>query len=79
MTGGILLIVGIAYSSINRPKTSNIIDQYTVTVQRENIALEIQASGTVEPIQSVNISPKNPGRIVKLLVDQGVIVKKVNQ
>ncbi|RMD70693.1 MAG: efflux RND transporter periplasmic adaptor subunit [Cyanobacteria bacterium J149] len=76
MTGGILLIVGIAYSSINRPKTSNIIDQYTVTVQRENIALEIQASGTVEPIQSVNISPKNPGRIVKLLVDQGVIVKK---
>ena len=38
--------------------------------------VEIQASGTVEPIQSVNISPKNPGRIAKLLVEQGSLVKK---
>ncbi len=76
MVGGILLVVGITYTSLNRPKTTNIIDEYTVTVDRETVNLEIQASGTVEPIQSVNISPKNPGRIVKLLVDQGVIVKQ---
>ncbi len=30
----------------------------------------------MEPIQSVNISPKNPGRLVRLLVDQGMIVKR---
>ena len=76
MAGGILLVVGLTYTSLNRPKTTNIIDEYTVTVDRETVNLEIQASGTVEPIQSVNISPKNPGRIVKLLVDQGVIVKQ---
>lgn len=76
MAGGILLVIGITYSSLNRPKTTNVIDQYTVTVGRETVNLEIQASGTVEPIQSVNISPKNPGRILKLLVDQGAIVKQ---
>ena len=52
------------------------VEQLTVAVKRESVELEIEASGTVEPIQSVNISPKNPGLLKQLLVDQGVSVKQ---
>jgi HlyD family secretion protein len=43
----------------------------TVAVQSEDLRVRIRASGTVTPIQSVNVSPKRAGRLVKLLVDQG--------
>jgi HlyD family secretion protein len=48
----------------------------TVIAQRETLAVEIEASGVVEPIESVNISPKNPGRLVQLRVEQGMTVKQ---
>ena len=38
--------------------------------------MEIEASGTVEPVDRVKISPKISGRLVKLGVEQGVKVKK---
>jgi HlyD family secretion protein len=40
-------------------------------VVEQTITLRIRASGSVVPIQSVNISPKQAGRIVELLVEQG--------
>lgn len=40
-------------------------------VVQQTITLRIRASGSVVPIQSVNISPKQAGRIVELLVEQG--------
>ncbi|BAQ62609.1 HlyD family secretion protein [Geminocystis sp. NIES-3708] len=77
MIGGIILIGGFAYVSLNRSNSTTAeIDKYTVPITRKTINLEIKASGTVEPIQNVNISPKNPGILERLLVDQGVIVKK---
>ncbi|NCO74539.1 MAG: efflux RND transporter periplasmic adaptor subunit [Cyanobacteria bacterium] len=76
MIGGILLVAGLSYTMTNRNNTPTNVDKYTVPVTEKTINLEIQASGTVEPIQSVNISPKNPGKLERLLVDQGVIVKK---
>lgn len=76
--GGMLLVGGWTYFISNRQSKSpeQLLNDYTVSVNRETLNLQIRASGTVEPVQSVNISPKNPGRIVKLLVDQGVIVKQ---
>ena len=47
----------------------------TVPVTLENLAVRIEANGTVEPIESVNISPKNPGILAKLLVEQGQAVE----
>ncbi len=73
--GGVLIVGSMTYALLNRPNSSTRIDEYTVPVTAETLTIEIQASGTVEPIQSVNISPKNPGRLAKLMVDQGVIVK----
>ena len=47
----------------------------TVPVQSQSLAIRIEASGTVEPIETVNLSPENPGRLVALYVDQGDEVK----
>jgi HlyD family secretion protein len=47
----------------------------TVPVKQEDLNLEIEASGRVEPIKNVNVSPKDAGRLVKLLVEQGDRVK----
>ncbi|MEM8779143.1 MAG: efflux RND transporter periplasmic adaptor subunit [Cyanobacteria bacterium P01_G01_bin.49] len=76
MTGGIVVVGGLTYKMVETPMVESKIDQMTVTAQRETLAVEIEASGTVEPIQSVNISPKNPGRLVQLRVDQGMPVKE---
>ncbi|OLP16229.1 efflux transporter periplasmic adaptor subunit [Leptolyngbya sp. 'hensonii'] len=46
-------------------------DVTTVPVKTENLPVRINASGTVTPVQEVNISPKASGRLVELLVDQG--------
>ncbi|GBF81914.1 efflux RND transporter periplasmic adaptor subunit [Aphanothece sacrum] len=75
MTGGILVLGVSTYRMIQTPTVENEIDKMTVTIQRETLGIEIKASGTVEPIQSVNISPKNPGRLVQLRVEQGMPVK----
>lgn len=76
MTGGILIVGFMTYRLIESPNPQLELDKLTVEVKRETLAVEIDASGTVEPIQSVNISPKNPGRLVKLLVEQGMQVKQ---
>ncbi|MEC4805011.1 MAG: efflux RND transporter periplasmic adaptor subunit [Jaaginema sp. PMC 1079.18] len=52
------------------------IDDLTITATQEALVARIQASGTVTPVLSVNISPKNAGRIQQLLVEQGQRVKQ---
>ncbi len=47
------------------------LEELTVPVIQYDLTVTISASGKVEPIKSVNVSPKNPGRLVKLLVEQG--------
>ena len=59
MTGGILLVGVVTYAIIETPNTKQSgINELTVTAKQQQLNLRIQASGTVEPIQSVNISPK---------------------
>ncbi|MBW4519626.1 MAG: efflux RND transporter periplasmic adaptor subunit [Scytolyngbya sp. HA4215-MV1] len=54
------------------PKKSRRAEQaITVVAKKQNLQVRIQASGTITPIQAVNVSPKNAGRLVALLVDQG--------
>ncbi len=47
----------------------------TVPVQTQALTIRVEASGTVEPIETVNLSPENRGRLVALYVDQGDEVK----
>jgi HlyD family secretion protein len=47
----------------------------TVPVQTQSLKVSFEASGSIEPITSVNISPKNAGRLTALYVEQGDKVK----
>lgn len=76
MSVGILVVGTSTYLIVERPGSKTEIAQRTETVKRRNLTVRIKANGTVEPIQSVNISPKEPGRLVKLLVEQGQVVKQ---
>ncbi|MGB5769781.1 MAG: efflux RND transporter periplasmic adaptor subunit [Crocosphaera sp.] len=76
MTGGLLLVGGLTYKIAKTPVVESEIEKMTVIAQRETLAVEIETSGVVEPIESVNISPKNPGRLVELRVEQGMKVKQ---
>ncbi|MBE9223737.1 efflux RND transporter periplasmic adaptor subunit [Cyanobacterium stanieri LEGE 03274] len=76
MIGGILLLGGVTYGLLNRPNATSRLDENTVLVSQRPLTLEIRASGVVQPVQSVNISPKNPGILTRLLVDQGTIVQE---
>ena len=51
------------------------LESLTVPVKEEDLNVKIQASGRVEPIKSVNVSPKAAGRLIELLVEQGDRVK----
>ncbi|HAC65759.1 MAG TPA: efflux transporter periplasmic adaptor subunit [Cyanothece sp. UBA12306] len=76
MTGGIVLVGVTTYKMVETPTPEIELNNLTVPVQRETLGVEIEASGTVEPIESVNISPKTPGRLVQLRVEQGMPVKQ---
>ncbi|AFY29150.1 efflux RND transporter periplasmic adaptor subunit [Cyanobium gracile] len=43
----------------------------TAVVERSNVVLQVTASGSIRPTTPVNISPKQPGRVTALFVDQG--------
>ncbi|MFP4337759.1 MAG: efflux RND transporter periplasmic adaptor subunit [Halothece sp.] len=61
---------------MSRGRQNYNLDELTVTVERQNLQLQVEASGTVQPVQSVNISPKTAGRIEELYVEQGDLVEK---
>ena len=73
--GSLLLVGGTTYTFLNNSKSKLDVEALTVPVNQQNLKLEIEASGRVEPIKSVNVSPKNPGRLVKLMVEQGDLVE----
>jgi len=52
------------------------LQELTVSVKQQDLQVTIEASGTVQPIQSVNISPKASGRLEELYVEQGDRVEK---
>lgn len=51
------------------------LDDQTAPVVREDLEVNVTATGTIRPLTPVNISPKQPGRIVAIAVDQGDWVK----
>lgn len=71
ITGGLILIGTTTYLVVQNSDSQILLEELTVPVVQENLKVTISASGKVEPIKSVNVSPKNPGRLVELLVEQG--------
>ncbi|MEB3150820.1 MAG: efflux RND transporter periplasmic adaptor subunit [Sphaerospermopsis sp.] len=61
---------------VNRENSKQDISQLTVPVEAKSVTVRITASGKVQPVQSVNISPKSPGLLAELNVEQGETVQK---
>ncbi|MBD2773456.1 efflux RND transporter periplasmic adaptor subunit [Iningainema tapete] len=47
----------------------------TNPVERQTLPITVSANGTIKPIRSINVSPKNSGVLKKLLVKEGDTVK----
>jgi HlyD family secretion protein len=46
------------------------LDSQTAIVTRQDVIVMVTASGSIRPITPVNVSPKQPGRIISIAVDQ---------
>ncbi len=68
----ILIISGASIYLVSRRQDAQPnLESLTVPVETQSLNIKIEASGSVEPISSVNISPKVTGRLSTLYVDQG--------
>ena len=59
----------------SRQQRESELESQTATVIRKNLEVKVTASGFIRPLTPVNISPKQPGRISAIYVDQGDRVK----
>ena len=71
ITGGLILMGATTYVVMQKAGSQTTFEELTVPVAKDDLNVKISASGKVEPIKSVNVSPKNPGRLVTLMVEQG--------
>jgi HlyD family secretion protein len=71
VAAGLLAVSGGTYVVLNRAAPKTDITALTVPVASKNLTVRITASGTIVPIQSVNISPKTSGILQQLLAEQG--------
>ena len=69
----VLIIVGIIYIL---PKKTTGEEIQTAKVVKHNLNQTVEASGTVNPVQSVNIGSQISGRIYKIYADYNSKVKK---
>ncbi|MEQ8467405.1 efflux RND transporter periplasmic adaptor subunit [Coleofasciculus sp. E1-EBD-02] len=76
ITASLLVAGGAGYFVIAAKPDTVDLDELTVPVDVQDLAVRITANGTVQPIQTVNLSPKTAGRLVKLEVEQGDQVEK---
>jgi HlyD family secretion protein len=77
ITGSVLIVGTVSTLKIiqqgNKPLD---VTKLTVPVEAKSVTVRITASGKVQPVQSVNISPKSPGLLAELNVEQGDTVKQ---
>ncbi|MCS6777555.1 MAG: HlyD family efflux transporter periplasmic adaptor subunit [Chloroherpetonaceae bacterium] len=69
-------LVSVAYFSVRaylRPKPQS---GRTETVQRGDVEVKVVETGTVEPLRKVEVKSKAGGRVLKLFVDEGAVVRQ---
>ena len=71
LAAGLLGTGAVTYTLHQRQATAPDVATMTVPVQSQPLRVRITASGTVQPIQTVNLSPKSAGIVAELLVEQG--------
>jgi HlyD family secretion protein len=72
---GLVLVAAIAgvgaIAIAKRQQSGSDVSALTVPVEATDVALKVRGTGTIQPIRTVNLSPKVAGRIKQLYVDQG--------
>ncbi len=71
--GGVVVIGGLSYAFLFRGPGFDL-EELTIPARTEALTVRIDASGTVVPVRSVNISPRNAGIVAELAVEQGAEV-----
>jgi HlyD family secretion protein len=71
-----LLMVGLTLSACASAVPQNLAGSETTTVKRGNLKVTVSSSGTVQPVQSADLSFGVNGTIERLLVDEGQSVKR---
>ncbi|MEO0490979.1 MAG: biotin/lipoyl-binding protein, partial [Cyanobacteria bacterium J06659_2] len=73
----VLLLLGLRFGmTLITGGRSSQTEVLTQSVERKTVPVVITANGTVDPAQSINLSPKNSGVIENLLVEEGDRVEK---
>ena len=70
--GGFILFRALA----GKDQSSTTINDKTEQVESKSLAIKIKSSGSVVPIETVNLSPKQAGKLMELLVEQGARVNR---
>jgi len=71
LAAGVITVPIVTYGVLKRGTPKQDITELTVPVKSETVTVRITASGTIAPVQTVNLSPKTSGRIAELFVEQG--------
>lgn len=72
----ILLVVIVIVFFIAKPKKAQEIELQSVKVSNQNLSTSITATGTIEPINKVDVGTQVSGKVTKLYVDYNSLVKK---
>ncbi|MCX5933455.1 MAG: biotin/lipoyl-binding protein, partial [Pseudanabaena sp. LacPavin_0818_WC45_MAG_42_6] len=70
--GGFIVFRALA----SRDQSSTTVNDKTEQVESKSLAIKIKSSGSVVPIETVNLSPKQAGKLIELLVEQGARVNR---
>ena len=73
LLGGGYTVFRVLTSASQNSTTAN---DKTELVESKSLSIKIKSSGSVVPVETVNLSPKQAGKLVELLVDQGARVSK---
>jgi HlyD family secretion protein len=71
IAAGVLGTVAVAGVTSRRRGSDVSLEDLTVEVDAADVRVRIEATGEVQPIQRVNLSPKTQGRLEQLYVEQG--------
>ena len=75
LVSGGLLLRG-QFAKATKEDASNVPDIKTATVERGNIEVTIDATGTIEPLNIVEVSSKASGKILEITVEEGDYVQQ---
>ena len=73
LLGGGYTVFRVLNSASQNSTTAN---DKTELVESKSLSIKIKSSGSVVPVETVNLSPKQAGKLMELLVEQGARVSK---